>query len=138
MAMEQKRRVRIRIESRQDEQETLLLAEGDLYPKGDRFYIRYEEPDSELGRTSTMLKLESGQIRIIRQGDVESEQTFVRGERRIGFYQTVQGRLELEMHTHDLVSEVIQGIGWVSWSYDLYVQGEPAGLYTIKLWIREE
>jgi uncharacterized beta-barrel protein YwiB (DUF1934 family) len=134
----EKRRVRIRIESTQDGQQTLQTADGDLYPKGDHVYIRYEEAQSELGRTTTLLKLEPGQIRIIRQGDVASEQTFVPGERRIGFYQTVQGRLELEMQTHGLESEVSQGLGWVTWSYELFVQGEPAGLYEIKLVIQEE
>lgn len=137
MATTQKRRVRIRIESKQGEQQTLQLVEGDLYPKGDHLYIRYEEAESELGRTATLLKLEPGLIRIIRQGDVESEQSFVPGERRIGFYQTVQGRMELEMHTRDLTSDVQDGLGWVTWSYELWVQGEPAGLYEIKLVIQE-
>jgi uncharacterized beta-barrel protein YwiB (DUF1934 family) len=138
MAMTGKRRVRIRIEGRQGEQQTVQLAEGYLYPKGNHFYIRYEETESELGRTSTLLKLESGQIRIIRQGDVESEQSFVPGERRVGFYQTSQGRMELEMHTHDMASDMQQGLGSVIWSYDLFVQGEPAGLYEIKLVVQEE
>jgi uncharacterized beta-barrel protein YwiB (DUF1934 family) len=138
MATTGKQRVRIRIESRQGEQETLQLAQGDLYPKGKHFYIRYEETESELGRTTTLLKLETGQVRIIRQGDVESEQSFLPGERSIGFYQTNQGRLELEMHTHGMSSDLRRGIGWVSWSYNLIVQGEPAGLYEIKLVIQEE
>jgi uncharacterized beta-barrel protein YwiB (DUF1934 family) len=138
MAITDKQRVRIRIESKQGGQETLQVAQGDLYPKGKHFYIRYEDAESELGRTMTLLKLETGQIRIIRQGDVESEQSFVPGERSIGFYQTNQGRLELEMATHGMSSDLNHGLGWVSWSYDLIVQGEPAGLYEIKLVIQEE
>jgi uncharacterized beta-barrel protein YwiB (DUF1934 family) len=138
MAITGKQRVRIRIESKQEGQETLQLAQGDLYPKGKHFYIRYEEAEAELGRTTTLLKLETGQLRIIRQGDVESEQKFVPGERSVGFYQTTQGRLELEMHTHGMSSDLNLGLGWVSWSYDLIVQGEPAGFYEIKLVIQEE
>jgi uncharacterized beta-barrel protein YwiB (DUF1934 family) len=138
MAMPDKRKVRIRIEGRQGEQETLQLAHGDLYLKGKSFYIRYEEAESELGRTTTLLKLEAGQMRITRQGDVESQQSFIPGKRSIGFYQTSQGKLELEMHTHGMLSDLKLGLGWVSWSYDLIVQGEPAGLYEIKLVIQEE
>jgi uncharacterized beta-barrel protein YwiB (DUF1934 family) len=138
MAMPDKRKVRIRIEGRQGGQETLQLAEADLYPKGKHFYLRYQEAASELGRTTTLLKLESSRLRIIRQGDVESEQSFIPGERSIGFYQTAQGRLELEMHTHDMSADLNEGLGSVSWSYDLIVQGEPAGLYEIKLVIQEE
>jgi uncharacterized beta-barrel protein YwiB (DUF1934 family) len=138
MAITDKQRVRIRIASKQGEQETLQVAQGDMYPKGKHFYIRYEDAESELGHTTTLLKLETGQMRIIRQGDVESEQSFVPGERSVGFYQTTQGRLELEMHTHGMSSDLNHGLGWVSWSYDLIVQGEPAGLYEIKLVIQEE
>jgi uncharacterized beta-barrel protein YwiB (DUF1934 family) len=135
LAIIDKQRVRLRIESKQGGQESLQVAQGDLYPKGKHFYIRYE--DAELS-TTTLLKLETGQMRIIRHGDVESEQSFVPGERSIGFYQTAQGRLELEMHTHGMSSNLHHGLGWVSWSYDLIVQGEPAGLYEIKLVIQEE
>jgi uncharacterized beta-barrel protein YwiB (DUF1934 family) len=138
MAAADKLRVRIRIECRQGGQETLQLALGDLYPKGKHFFIRYEEAESEFGRTTTLLKLETGQIRIIRQGDMSSEQSFVPGVRSFGYYQTTQGRLELEMHTHGMSSDLNHGLGWVSWSYDLIVQGEPAGLYEIKLVIQEE
>ena len=51
-------------------------ARGDLYRKGDHTYIRYEEEPNELGRTVTLIKLEDNQIRIVRQGDVQAEQTF--------------------------------------------------------------
>jgi uncharacterized beta-barrel protein YwiB (DUF1934 family) len=138
MAITDKQRVRIRIASKQGEQETLQVAQGDMYPKGKHFFIRYKDAESVLGHTTTLLKLETGQMRIIRQGDVESEQSFVPGERSVGFYQTTQGRLELEMHTHGMSSDLNHGLGWVSWSYDLIVQGEPAGLYEIKLVIQEE
>jgi uncharacterized beta-barrel protein YwiB (DUF1934 family) len=133
-----KQRVRVRIESRQDEQDSVQALLGDLYLKGDHAYIRYEESAAELGKTITLLKVEPGQIRIIRQGDVESEQTFAPGEKRIGFYKTIQGRLELEMHTQELAANIVLGLGSVIWSYDLYVQGEHAGLYRIQLWIQEE
>ena len=46
-----KQRVRVRIESRQDEVETVQTIIGDLYLKGDHVYIRYERPSGELGRT---------------------------------------------------------------------------------------
>src|SRR5690242_15364691 len=113
-------RVQVRIESRSESGTTVRQASGDLYAVGGRICIRYEEAPSELGRTVTLIKLETNQIRIIRQGDVQAEQTFVPGEKRTGFYWTAQGKLELEMETHELVSEVEQGIGTVRWNYDLY------------------
>lgn len=137
MTANAKQRVRIRLESRSGGRTTKQSMEGDLYFKGEHVYIRYEEPPSELGRTVTLLRLEAGEVRIIRQGDVRAEQTFAPGEKRIGFYQTAQGRMELEMKTHELSQDIRAGIGTVSWSYDLYVSGEHAGHYRIKLLIQE-
>ncbi|NEW07591.1 DUF1934 domain-containing protein [Paenibacillus sp. SYP-B3998] len=136
--MTAKQRVRIRIESRSGSETTVQRARGDLYRKGNHTYIRYEEEPNELGRTVTLIKLEENQIRIIRQGDVQAEQTFVVGEKRIGFYQTPQGRLELEIETHELTSEAEAGIGITRWSYDLYASGTHAGKYRIKLLIQGE
>ncbi|MBD0381943.1 DUF1934 domain-containing protein [Paenibacillus sedimenti] len=136
--MTAKQRVRIRIESRSGSETTVQKAKGDLYPKGEHTYIRYEEAQNELGRTVTLIKLETNQIRIIRQGDVQAEQTFVPGEKRVGFYQTAQGRMELEIETHELTSTAEQGIGITRWSYDLYASGTHAGHYRIKLLIQEE
>ena len=136
--MTAKQRVRIRIESRSGSETTVQKARGDLYRKGDHTYIRYEEEPNELGRTVTLIKLEDNQIRIVRQGDVQAEQTFLPGEKRIGFYQTPQGRLELEIETHELTSEAVHGIGITRWSYDLYASGTHAGTYRIKLLIQEE
>jgi uncharacterized beta-barrel protein YwiB (DUF1934 family) len=136
--MTAKRRVRIRIESRSGSETTVQKAKGELYLKGEHIYIRYEEAPNELGRTVTLIKLETNQIRIIRQGDVQAEQTFVPGEKRIGFYQTPQGKLELEIETHELKAEAVQGIGITRWSYDLYASGTHAGHFQIKLLIQEE
>ncbi|MDD9270561.1 DUF1934 domain-containing protein [Paenibacillus sp. GCM10023248] len=136
--MTDKTRVRIRIESRSGSETNVQKARGDLYRKGDHTYIRYEEEPNELGRTVTLIKLEENQIRIVRQGDVQAEQTFVPGEKRIGFYHTPQGRLELEVDTHELKSEAVHGIGITRWKYDLYASGTHAGTYRIKLLIQEE
>jgi uncharacterized beta-barrel protein YwiB (DUF1934 family) len=136
--MTAKQRVQIQIESRVDGQKTLQEANGDLYLKGDHAYIRYEEAAAELGRTITLIRLEHTQLKIIRQGDIASEQTFVPGEKRIGFYQTAQGKLELEVHTHKWSADLRSGLGSMSWSYDLYMAGEHAGLYRLKLSIQEE
>ncbi|RTE09635.1 DUF1934 domain-containing protein [Paenibacillus whitsoniae] len=136
--MTDKQRVRIRIESRSGSETTVQKARGELYRKGDHTYIRYEEEPNELGRTVTLIRLEAEQIRIIRQGDVQAEQTFVAGEKRTGFYHTPQLRMELETETHTLVSEAVNGIGITRWSYDLYASGTHAGAYRIKLLIQEE
>ncbi|MNI10680.1 putative beta-barrel protein YwiB [compost metagenome] len=135
--MTPKQRVSIRIESRIDGQESAHTAEGDLYLKGKHAYIRYEESGAELGKTTTLIRLDPDEVKIIRQGDIQSEQIFVPGEQRIGFYHTAQAKLELVVHTHDWNFELNNGLGHVSWSYDLYMAGDHAGLYRLKLLIQE-
>ena len=42
------------------------------------------------------------------------------------------------MQTHGVAVDLVQGLGSVKWSYDLYVHGEHAGIYRIQLRIQEE
>jgi uncharacterized beta-barrel protein YwiB (DUF1934 family) len=109
------------------------VAEGDLYHKGSHCYLRYKETDPEMAGTSTLIKLESGLVRIIRQGSVRSEQTFKAGQRLKGYYDTPQGKLELETDTEQLTMQLLGGLGTVEWSYALFVMGEKAGIYRLKL-----
>jgi uncharacterized beta-barrel protein YwiB (DUF1934 family) len=133
-----KRRVRIRIESGMNGSRTNLQAAGELYAKGHHYYLRYEEPSPDFGRTVTTVRIAREEIKIIRHGDIRSEQSFAPGEQRPGYYQTAQGRLELSARTHKLDIALDSGLGTVRWSYDLYVSGEHAGTYRLKLSIREE
>jgi uncharacterized beta-barrel protein YwiB (DUF1934 family) len=131
-------RVVIRIESRSGEQRIVQEAEGDLYERNGRVYIRYREEAPEYGRTMTTIKLEPSVVAIVRQGDVRSDQTFVPGQRRIGYYETAQGRLELAVRTRRAETAMNGPTGTVLLQYDLEVAGEPAGTYSVKLTIRKE
>jgi uncharacterized beta-barrel protein YwiB (DUF1934 family) len=130
--------VSIRIESRSGNQRIVQEAFGDLYERGGRVYIRYPETAPEYGRTMTMIKLEPSAVAIVRQGDVRSDQTFVPGQRRIGYYETAQGRLELAVRTHRAGVDMSGPSGTVELHYELEVAGESAGTYIVKLTIREE
>jgi uncharacterized beta-barrel protein YwiB (DUF1934 family) len=110
---------------------------GEWFVKGSYNYIRYSETDPNMGRTVTTIKVEPEQIRIIRQGDIQSEQTFVLHAKRIGFYQTAQGKLELDTLTHSLKVELKDFAGTFSWSYDLYVSGELTGTYYLSTTISQ-
>src|SRR4051794_37152652 len=96
-------KVHVLIESYIEEQQIIQKADGDLYPKGAHYYLRYNEPGPEMAGTVTTIKLERESIRIIRQGSLRSEQNFVSGQRLKGYYDTPEGRLELETVTGALV-----------------------------------
>jgi len=127
-------KVKIKIESYIDDDSGIQQdAEGDLYHKGDHYYLRYKEPDLEMSGTTTLIKLESGLVRIIRQGSVRSEQTFKAGNRLKGYYDAPHGKLELETETEQLTVRLEQGLGTVDWSYSLFVMGERTGAYRLRL-----
>lgn len=134
--MTAKRKVRVRLDSVNGGQQIVHEAEGDLYKKNDHIYIRYEETEPEMGQTTTIVKIEKNRMKIMRHGEISSEQSFIPGESTNGFYQTVQGRLILVIQTHSLHNRLNDnGTGELEWSYDLEVMEEQAGLFTIKLTI---
>jgi uncharacterized beta-barrel protein YwiB (DUF1934 family) len=130
-------KVHVLIESYSGEQHIVQHAQGDLYPKGNHYYLRYEETDPEMKGVVTTIRLEGDSIRIIRQGSLRSEQSFIAGHRLQGYYDTQQGKLALETATDALVICLTGGVGTVEWSYDLYVMEEMSGTYKLRLTITE-
>ncbi|CAG7652932.1 DUF1934 domain-containing protein [Paenibacillus allorhizosphaerae] len=131
-------RVRISISSANgSEPATQQQLAGELFRKGSSTYLRYQElPDAGMGRTVTTLRIDPSGLRIVRQGDVQFEQTFRTGMRHLGYIQTPQGRLEIETVTHffEYREERRQDLSlYVHWSYELSVMGEEAGSFRIEL-----
>lgn len=133
-----KRFVRVRIESRQGSETAVHAAKGELYAKGDAYYLRYAEPDSALGNTMATVKWDNRQLKIMRRGDVHSELTFESGSRTRGSYAIQQGRFELQCYTHGIERKLKDGLGSLSWSYDLYADGVHAGRFRLRLSIEED
>jgi uncharacterized beta-barrel protein YwiB (DUF1934 family) len=136
--MSLKKSVDIEIHSKSDDQAVVQKVKGELYLRDEFVYIKYKEPDYEMGTTSTMMKLKPGYIKIIRHGDVQSEQEFLLHEKTYGFYYTPQGRMGLETYTHSLLLQLKEGIGSVQWSYDLKIWEDETVAYALRLEIREQ
>lgn len=132
-----KRQVHVEIESFADGQRIRQSVTGDLYRKGDHYYLRYDEADPEMKGTVTTIKLERDRIRLVRSGNVRSELVFIQGKSCRGAYDTPQGSLELQTMTRSMMSELSEGLGTVDWSYDLYVSGEMAGAFRLRLTLSE-
>ncbi len=184
-----KKSVNIRIESISPDQTLVQSVAGDLYIKGSTFYLRYPEPDPEMGPTTTTVKVkyhdssvtsqsvnqssshqpshrpshqpshqlshrpnhqpnEQGlqpkrlpppQISVIRHGTLESEQMFTEHEAEWGFYHMTSGKLVLQTRTLRIDANLDEnGLGTLSWIYDLNVSNEEAGQFELKLNIQEE
>jgi uncharacterized beta-barrel protein YwiB (DUF1934 family) len=138
-----KKQVRLQIHSAAEEQSLIQTAKGELYEKGSHLYIRYAETDPNMGNTMTTVKVEMRHeaqhpvIKVLRHGDVQSEQTFELQKKLKGFYITPQLRLELAARTHAINNELYEGIGNIEWSYDLYADDQNIGTYQLKLEIQE-
>jgi uncharacterized beta-barrel protein YwiB (DUF1934 family) len=135
--MTEKRSVKLQITSRSDGQIIEQTFNAELFVKGDNCYYRYNETDENMGRTVTTLKVEPQQIRIIRHGDVQSEQSFALHSHKSFYYQTPQGRLELTTYTHEINVRLTNQVGRISWSYDLFVSDELSGTYSLTVEISE-
>jgi len=131
-----KAKVELTIRSRNGSEEETRRTEGEWYVKEDGHYLRYREAEPEMGQTVTIIRVKADSIKIIRQGDVRSEQEFVPREKRAGYYSLPQGRLSLETFTRTMDVRWKDGGGSLSWSYDLTVSGSPAGRCRLDIAIR--
>jgi len=135
--MAEPRKVKIRILSKAAGQTIKMRLDGSLYIRNGHPYIRYNEPEEQMGRTSTIVKIDDGEIKVIRRGDFATDQTFAEGRETYADYRTPQTVMKLTMVTHRIHSKLENGIGVVEWNYDLYVSGELAGAYALQMEIRE-
>jgi uncharacterized beta-barrel protein YwiB (DUF1934 family) len=132
-----KKEVELTIRSVSESGRVEMRVQGQLFRRDGRWMYHYREPDSELGRVTSTLKVEENLLRLLRQGDIRSEQQFQTGRRLPGFYDTAHGRFELETETIRLHTELPDGTGTLSWAYELYISGESAGRYELDIEVKE-
>ncbi|MFC5701282.1 DUF1934 domain-containing protein [Cohnella faecalis] len=143
-ASDEKALVRIRLESDAGGEKQEQSLEGEWYSKNRTIYLRYEETEGA-NLVRTLLSWKDGRLRLVRQGDVESEQIFSAGGRHSGYYRSdnVQFPLETETSFLRIVSSGGEGPGdqtpspklpmLLEWHYTLRIAGEDAGLFVIRL-----
>ncbi|AZS13135.1 DUF1934 domain-containing protein [Paenibacillus lutimineralis] len=138
--MTDKNGAKIVITSRQGQEETIQELTGEAMVRGDVIYIRYEEVEKGPtgGVTRALVKISGDEVKIMRHGEVESEQTFRTGHKLPGFYFSPFTKFHLSTVTHRLESKFSGAFGQVTWDYDLYVYDELSGNFNISLLIQEE
>ncbi len=132
----------VTLESLQDGQRNVMKAAGEVMARGPQLYIRYEEaeqgPRGETLSVRTTIKISGSELKLIRHGSIESEQSFVLGRRLPGFYRSPYTQFNLSTDTRKLdITREGRSLN-VSWEYDLYVYGELSGQFAISLYIQEE
>lgn len=137
-----KYRVSVTLMSLQDGQQHVLNVAGEVITKGSQLYIRYEEteqgPQGEDSSVRTTIKIAGSELKLIRHGAVQSEQTFQSGHRLPGYYRSAYTQFNLSTETRKL--EIVRDGRslTVAWDYDLYVYEELSGQFAISLHIQEE
>ncbi|WP_223069346.1 DUF1934 domain-containing protein [Paenibacillus caui] len=115
---------------------------GEVIHAGTGTYIRYEEPEQGPtgGTTRTTVIINKNELKILRHGEIQSQQTFRPGERLPGFYRSPLTTFQLSTDTKSLeIDTNVNGGSWsLKWAYDLYVYEELSGQFTISLQIQEE
>ncbi|AIQ15378.1 MULTISPECIES: DUF1934 domain-containing protein [unclassified Paenibacillus] len=134
--------VSVTLESLQDGQRNVVKAAGEVTARGPQLYIRYEEssqgPQGEAVSVRTTIKISDSELKLIRHGGIQSEQSFAPGRRLPGFYRSPYTQFNLSTETRKL-DMVRNGRSLtVSWEYDLYVYEELSGQFAISLHIQEE
>lgn len=138
--MSNMRPVRIRLHSRYDGENVVQELQGEATLKGKALYVRYVEPEAgpEGGITRTTLKLSAQSIKIMRHGEVESEQTFELGRKLPGFYRSPYMSFALSTHTRKMDLSMDGLNAKAAWSYEFYRFDEASGHFAISLHIQEE
>ncbi|WP_055105451.1 DUF1934 domain-containing protein [Paenibacillus ihumii] len=128
------------INSRQGDEVSEQRIYGESMTRGSTVYVRYVEPESGPtgGTTRATVKIAQNELKIIRHGEVESEQTFQQGRRLPGFYKSPYTRFNLSTDTSRLEYRLEGSRRIVTWEYDLLVYEEMTGHFVISLHIQEE
>ncbi len=137
--MNDRKQATIRLQSLHEGENTVQELPAEVISKGKALYVRYIEPKMgpHQGETRAMLKLTDDELKLIRHGEVESEQTFRLGQRLPGFYRSPFTSFNLSTHTQRLELAVEGMSGRAAWVYDLYVLDEFSGHFSISLTIQE-
>ncbi|MCC3378043.1 DUF1934 domain-containing protein [Paenibacillus farraposensis] len=133
-------KVQIRLHSRHDGEDVVQELPGEAIVRGKHLYIRYDEPleGPQGGTTRNTVKIGPDELKLIRHGEVQSEQSFALGRRLPGFYRSPYLNLNMSAHTQKLDIQMDGYSGHVSWAYDLYVFEDFSGHFAISLHIQEE
>ncbi|MCA1032144.1 DUF1934 domain-containing protein [Bacillus timonensis] len=114
---------------------------GVYFRKNEATYLTFEEErPKEAGRVKTVVKISDGGVLILRSGAVKMRQSYIKKETTYGLYQSEMGQLEMETYTNNLTYDWLHKTkkGKLYLTYQLKMQGQEAGRYTITILFKEE
>ncbi|ANF98603.1 DUF1934 domain-containing protein [Paenibacillus bovis] len=132
--MTESNEVHLTLHSDQNGESVTTHFNGQAFQKGSSIYIRYTEtPESTQQEVRTTVRISKDEIKIMRHGGVEAEQSFRQGEQLTGFYRSPFTRFGLITHTSLIHNELNGYMGKITWEYDLYVHEQLNGTFKVSL-----
>lgn len=124
-----KKQVWIKIKSTQSEgsryDETEVCTKGLFYKKNNIYYIIYKETDDTgFDGCTSIIKIKSDKIYILRQGNAKSNMIIEKNQRNVGYYSTPIGGLVIGVNAKDLEINLNGDGGRVYFSYSLDINAQ--------------
>ena len=116
-----------------------LIAVGSYYERNGVHCLTYKESEiTGMDGTTTLLKIYGDHFSVIRMGAVEQKQEFYPGQNTNCTYITPFGSMKMSIYTKYMEIAVDKGIGNISASYELTINGQWQSSNTLSVCIREE
>ncbi|MBO8172058.1 MAG: DUF1934 domain-containing protein [Bacillaceae bacterium] len=142
--------VQVKLETRINQEGTKQVlnqtCRGEWTEKGNTGYLKYQEPEENMGNTTTMMKIEPDKITLIRRGDVTMRHEYEKGRRTRGTYRSPYGTMLMETDTRELRvkkrrsspnPETSSLLAAWEWDYELFLDDNRVGAYTMKVELKE-
>jgi uncharacterized beta-barrel protein YwiB (DUF1934 family) len=115
-----------------------LTTKGMFYRKNDAFYIIYDESEiTGMECTTTTLKIESRRVTLIRMGNINCRQVFVKNEQHTSSYKTHYGNLILTIFPKEVDINLTPRGGRIDLEYELEVGGHHISYNTLHIKVEE-
>lgn len=123
-----------------EEERIELITPGKFYKKGEAYFVVYEETEiSGMEGTTTTLKIENDELKIIRFGTTSSNLIFKKGIKHSSIYKTIYGIFEVTIEPSVMKIDMDKNGGKIELIYSLEAGGmvESTNSMCIEIGINE-
>lgn len=111
--------------SEHEEDRSEIVSAGGFYVRDGKFFITYQEnADTGMGKTRIFLKIDDSGVVMRRTGDFQTIMEFFLGKTTEFLYRVPFGELTLKIKTYEIVNELTEKGGRLSFCYDIFAGGE--------------
>jgi uncharacterized beta-barrel protein YwiB (DUF1934 family) len=116
-----------------------IISFGRYYEKNGSQFITYEEV-TESGKIKNVIKISNNQVLIMRNGAINMRFSLQKGVKTEGSFENQYGSFPLILNTNKIYFDwdKERQEGELLFSYELYMQHEVVGIYTLSFQLKKE